>query len=288
MSLTKGGGSAKKSTLSKEQMKALEEFLPKLIQGISQGAAPLEGSLFSPEEEQAFAAMTEALGSFQARSDAMGLTDALKSQLSGDPSSDINEKATLDYFEKSISAPLRKAFARDIVPEIQRGFGGFTSARGKAIGQAYEGLTGTLAAEFGKLQLAQEARRQELAEAAATRQAGAIGMTESVLAQPEASAARFGTVAEARQGRRMQEEARTRLENNPFFEQALALLGTPMTRIVDRPAGLTGFGQVLTGMQAVGTTINSFGSSPTSKTSSGATSGAGVYGGGSYGGYSFT
>jgi len=251
MPMTKGSGPAKKSTLNKEQQKVLSEYVSELLQGLRTGATPLEGNLFSAEEEQAFASISDAFGSFNERLKASGLNEALKSQLSGKPSTEINDKATQEYFEGSISAPLRRSFARDVVPEIKRAYGGFTTRRGNAVTQAYEGLTATLASEYGKLMISQEQQRQALAEAAANRQASALGIAGSVLGEPEAAALRYGAVTESRKSRKLSEEARLRPESNPYFEQALALLGTPMTRIVDRPAGLTGFGTALSGISAM-------------------------------------
>ncbi len=259
MAQTTGGGPSLESTSTRNQ-KALEKVLgPLLTQGLRQGAAPLDTDLFSEEEEKYFAQLQTQVGELAGRLKELGLDEAFRTQLSGKPSTEIDESATQEFFEKSIAAPLRKEFAKNILPGIRRSFRGFSSAGARAEAQGFSDLGAALASEYGKLRIADEQARRQLIENALGRQANIIPQAQAFGQLGLQNTALLGTIAESRQARRLTESARLRPENNPFFTQAQTYLGQNLTQFIDKPAGLTGFG---TALQAVSGFKSAFGPPP--------------------------
>jgi hypothetical protein len=218
------------------------------------------GPLFSPEEEQVWQNLTKWYGEVSDTSKGFwpGMNQAVERALSGRPSTEIDEKATQEFFSKSIEAPMVREWSKTILPQIQRAYSGFTSRESDAIGRSANELMGNLASEYGKIRYADEQQRRELAELALNRQLQGVGMATSLMGLPSAFASSFGALAGARTEAQRQEKERLAWYKNPAIGLGMQFMGMPQTTWINEPPRMTGFGTALTGMNAVFQTAGNF------------------------------
>ncbi len=278
MSMTTGGGPDAMSTLTRPQRKLQAVLGPMLKAGLARGAGELGEDLFSPEELQAIEDVKATYGDYTGARERVGVEGALADILSGRPSTTIDERATEEYFEKSIATPLSKRFVAEVLPKISRAYKGFTSRRGQAVERAYSDFADVLSGRYSELRYADEQARRALAESAAVRQAGMLPQAQGILTAPMQTALGFGSVMSTVQAKRLQEAQRMLPESNPWIAQAMQFLGIPMTQIVDRPADLTGFGDVMAAFGAGSSGAAAAGGAYSSFTGGGAAAGAGAAG----------
>lgn len=111
------------------------------------------------------------------------LESSLARLLSGAPSTNINERATEEFYKTRVEAPALKTFTEEVLPRIRDehiATGNFYSrARAQAEARAASDLAAALASERAKLAYADEQARRQLAETAAQRALGAAGTAAS-------------------------------------------------------------------------------------------------------------
>ena len=113
--------------------------------------------------------------------------NAVSQQLSGAPSSTINEDTTQQFIQKSIADPARRDFQLETVPTIKSagaGPGYWGSAVFNATNRAKGDLESNISSQGAQYAYMDEQARRDLAENAANRQAGAIPMSLNVQNNP--------------------------------------------------------------------------------------------------------
>ena len=207
-----------------------------------------------------------ALGQINPFSQAPGFSSALSQALSGSPVGEINLGAdvTQQFFEKSIQAPLLRAFDQEIAPRINEAFAGagasLSSRRGDATTRALEGLQTTFASELARATLANQQLEANLnarlMETGARTQAGSLGTALASQNQPlqQTLAATgallpFQGLAQAELNRRFGEFQRNVPENDPYVKLGLNFAGQQQTVV---NAGQGGSGGAIGGIGGAG------------------------------------
>lgn len=248
-SITQGQPGQAIPTGTKAQRKLATQLGSLLQSGLAKGAAPLEGPLFSSEEDQIFQELFRSVTNQD-----IGTTrskDFFLRLLSGSEDiPQITEEASTDFFTKGIANPLIKLVSERIVPEINRSIGGFTTRRVRAITLAFENVTAQLAGEAARLELARQQTNLQIQQFNLASKTGAAGALPQLETNRLTQLAGVGGVSESRQGRKLAEQSRTRPEANPFISPSLGFLGIGQTQITDTTRS-SGFGKFIDSTNAL-------------------------------------
>lgn len=229
-----GGGDVKQySTLTPQQKAVSDPLSEYLKKNVGQGVAGYTGKLTagpSQYEQQGL----NTLGNYIAQpSEATGWgSAALKTQLSGAPSTNINPQASEDYFNNSVRAPLMKQFNEDIMPQVRERYnsGGmfYGTPRERAENNALQDLEGNLVSQKSNLAYQDEQARRGLAESASARQLSALPQGLAYGQEPltrVAASQNYGalprTLEQSDLMAQYAEWLRTRPESNPTLPMAL-------------------------------------------------------------------
>lgn len=249
----KKGSVSVQSNLSQAQA-PVENQLGSYFGGqIGVGVPKYDGPLSAPITEYETAGLSALNKYLESGPDALygDLRAAMGTQLSGQPSTNINTQTTEDYISRAIADPLRAQYEEEILPTLRESFVGsgnlYGSARVEEERRAKRDVERDIASQGAGLRYADEQARRGLAESAAGRQLQASGMAPGVIQSYEEfplRQAQAGTSIGATQrlleqaalDRELQEFIRTSPQMNPAIAQALQLIGTNTTNTIVRPS----------------------------------------------------
>lgn len=190
-------------------------------------------------------AMTQSLGLVNQAPGEMGEFDdatraVISKALGGEASYDVTDKTMTKRFQDSVVAPLMRTFDTEIKPQIAQQFsalgGTFSSRRGQAVGSALEGLQGQMGSELANMLYRNEELKAQLAESAANRQLGAVGLGEAFgqrsISRANAltqAASPFQAYEQSKNTAGYNDWLRTRAENSPYLSAALNYMGQSQT-----------------------------------------------------------
>ena len=174
---------------------------------------------------------------------------ALKTQLSGAPSTNINPQASEDYFNNSVRAPLMKQFNEDIMPQVRERYnsGGmfYGTPRERAENNALQDLEGNLVSQKSNLAYQDEQARRDLAESAAKRQLAALPQGLAYSQEPltrVAASQNYGdlprTLEQTDLGNQFNEWLRTQPQNNPAIQTAMNYINMTQKGMYQQPGAV--------------------------------------------------
>ena len=226
------------SSLSKDQQKVSKQ-LSTLLQG--QLGKPLEqyqgqrtADLTQPFQDVQ-QSLDQGFDIFDSRLDEK-TQQVISDILQGEASFDLSPETTADRFQKAVKEPLLRTFDEDIAPRINEGFAGqgatFSSRRGDSQRKALEGLQTQMSAQLAETNYQNQALQAQLAESATNRQLQGVGLGQQ-FASKDINRANLllqtGAPFQQRQqdmlNANYQEFLRTRPENSPYLQGALAYTG---------------------------------------------------------------
>ena len=252
MSMTTGGGPKQVSTLTGKQRKLMKGLGDYLNQYVGEPGSELGISAVSAEEEQILADLKDWYTGLPAQLEELGIEEAAKKLLSGEPAFDIDLEESADLFEKGVTTPSFAAFSKYVIPEISRQYKGVGSRRGRKIVEKSTELSQTLAAELAKFQIGEIAVGRGVKESAMSRMPAGMSMASALLGLMPAAGAGLASAFGSVQGRKVADAKRKLPEYSPWLQNIMSYIGTPMTQMVDFPAQMTGWGDVLASTQAIG------------------------------------
>jgi hypothetical protein len=217
-----GGGKPKStSTLSpaqEEVSNSLADFLLGKMNKKGERAGGLLQDAQVPDLDKSFDRIKSLLSSFYSPKSSIFKPDgAIGNALGGQPSYNVNEQTTQDYFQKSLYGPALQTFDEEIAPRIRESFAGPSSAMnsryGSTIARTLGDITTGLNAQMAQVLQQNQQLQASLAEGARNRQTQAATLPLN-LAMGYGSA-----LAPFQQNAFAQSPA-----GNPFFGQALGFL----------------------------------------------------------------
>ena len=214
---------------------------------------------------------------------------ALKTQLSGAPSTNINPQASEDYFNNSVRAPLMKQFNEDIMPQVRERYnsGGmfYGTPRERAENNALQDLEGNLVSQKSNLAYQDEQARRQLSEDAAKRQLAALPQGLAYGQEPltrVAASQTYGALPrnleQADMAAQLNEFLRTQPQNNPAIQTAMDYINMVQKGMYQQP-GTTGLLASLSPAIGAGLSGAGYGSSfsmPGATAKTGGSSGGGL------------
>jgi len=256
MSTSSGGGPEFMSTLSKDQ-KVLAKLFSQIVGKELKNPSRVESNLFSEEQEGTFQQLIQSLAGTQGRLDSSGASNALFKLLN--PTTEakaLDPTEVTQQFTKSVANPLFKTFTERLLPEIRRGFQGFSSRSGGATLKAIDDLNASLTSQLAAVQAQTQQFNANLlltseAQAQNSRIAG-LQLAPGVLNAGTQALGQTLGLQEAKQNKIRADEGANLPINNPALQLALAFTSQSQGQIVDRPAEQTAFGTALTGLASVG------------------------------------
>jgi len=240
-------------TLSPEQRRLLDQFLipylrSKPLSPLDEASTPYTGRLtagLSDLEQQALGGISSFVQQFAGSPIRQRVQETLLDLMQGVPTDFAN------YFTQSVERPLLRTFEEQVIPQINRRFGGtafYSSERATAQDRAMRELAQALAS--ARAEMAFRARESALQRALqAARLAPDVQVQElSVLQNALQAGAVPRQVEQAGLTAEYQEFQRRIAERNERIRQALAVLGIrPFENIAVVTPGQTGFLTALAG-----------------------------------------
>lgn len=254
------------STVSPEQQRVLNPLTAYLEGRVGKGLPRFEGDRvvgLSDPEQQSLGLLSDFLSSESAL--AQPTLGALTQILGGQPTTQVNEGITRDFFQRSIREPALRRFEEETLPLLREAYVGpglsQSTARQEGERRSRRDLEESLLAKELELVYRDEQERRGLAESAAERQVRGVGLApaatttveEAPLRRAEAGQ-RLGAlprvIEQAELDFEFNEFVRTTPELSPVIEQALAFLGIPMQASFFQPGRTFGEGALQGGALA--------------------------------------
>ena len=249
------GGTNFDSGLTRPQRKVAQKTGSLIEQNLGQPMEQFPGEMIAaliPGMLQALSMISPTqMGQFDPQSAA-----AIEQGLSGQPSYDLSPQATENYFQRGVMAPMLRSYEQDIAPRIREGFAAkgasWSSRRGDATRKALEGLQTGALSELSRAVFSNQGLEAQLAESAANRQLGTVPLAEAFGMRDvsrggalTSAFAPFQAFEQAKASADYNEWMRTRPENSPWLQAALAFTGQPHLIATQSPDLQAGFWNAL-------------------------------------------
>jgi hypothetical protein len=216
-----GGKPKSTSTLSPQQTEVSNSLADFLLGKVNKKGVRASGLLADaqvPDLDKSFNRIKSLLSSFYSPSSSIfGPQGAIGNALGGQPSYNVDNQTTQDYFQKGLYAPALQTFDEQIAPRIRESFAGPSSALnsryGSTVARTLGDITTGLNAQMAQVLQQNQQLQASLNESARQRQVGAATL-------PLNLAMGYGSALQPfQQNAYAQSPA-----GNPFFGQALGFL----------------------------------------------------------------